>query len=95
MDLKLFPKDNHSYDACFVIIDYLSKQAYSLPCHKIVTAKDLANLYLKHPYREGRLPEFIISNRGPQFISDFWEEICCILSIKAKLSTAFHSETDS
>ena len=71
MDLKLFFKNNHSYNTYFIIIDRLSKQAYSLPCHRTVTAKDLANLYLKHPYRESRLPESIISNKGPQFISDF------------------------
>ena len=94
MDLKSFPKDKHSFDSCFVIMDRLCKQAYSLPCHKIATVKDLANLYLKHPYREGRLPESITSDRGPQFISDFWEELCRILGIKVKLSTAFHPQTD-
>ena len=95
MDLKLFPKDNYSYNTYFIIIDYLSKQAYSLSYHKIVTVKDLANLYLKHPYRESRLPESIISNREPQFISDFWEKIYYILGIKVKLSTAFYPEINS
>ena len=62
MNLKSFPKDKHGYDSCFITINRLCKQVYSLPCHKTAIAKDLVNLYLKHPYREGKLPELIISN---------------------------------
>ena len=40
------------------------------------------------------MPESIVSDRGPQFISDFWDEFCRILGIQLKLSTAFHPETD-
>ena len=36
----------------------------------------------------------IISDRGPQFISDFWNEFCKTLEIQLKLLTAHHVQTD-
>jgi hypothetical protein len=35
-----------------------------------------------------------VSDRGPQFISAFWDEFTSILGIKLKLSTAYHPQTD-
>ena len=35
-----------------------------------------------------------MSDRGPQFVSAVWKSLCKILRINAKLSTAFHPETD-
>jgi hypothetical protein len=94
MDFKSFPKDAHGYDMVFVVIDRLSKQAISIPCFKTVTAKEMARLYVHYIYRIRGAPESIVSDRGPQFISDFWKEFCRILGIKIKLSTAFHPQTD-
>jgi transposase InsO family protein len=54
----------------------------------------MARLYVDNIYRIYGAPESIVSDRGPQFISDFWNELCRILGIKIKLSTAFHPQTD-
>jgi len=35
-------KDKASYDNMFVVIDCLSKQAVSIPCHKTIMAKEMA-----------------------------------------------------
>jgi transposase InsO family protein len=94
MDFKSFPKDTHGHDAAFVVVDRLSKQAVSIPCFKTTTAKDMAMLYINHIYRWRGVPDSIVSDRGPQFISDFWNEFCRILDVKIKLSTAFHPQTD-
>jgi hypothetical protein len=94
MDYKSFPKDNHGYDMVFVVVDRLSKQAFSLPCFRTTTAKDMARIYVSNIYRIYGAPESIVSDRGPQFVSDFWNEFCRILGIKVKLSTAFHPQTD-
>lgn len=94
MDFKSFPPDKNGYDALFVVIDRLGKKAISVPCHKTCTARDLAQIYLTHVYRHHGTPESIVSDRGPQFISDFWNEFCRILGIKVKLSTADKASTD-
>src|SRR3979411_193162 len=94
MDYQSLPKDSHGYDTVFVVVDRLSKQAVSIPCFKTTTAKDMARLYIQHVYRTRGAPESIVTDRGPQFISPFWEEVWRILGIKLKLSTAFHPQTD-
>jgi transposase InsO family protein len=94
MDFKSFPKDKKGYDTVYVVIDRLSKRAYSIPCHKTTTAKDMAQLFISNIYRTHGPPETIVSDRGPQFISEFWTEFCRILRIKLKLSTAYHPQTD-
>ena len=94
MDFKSFLKDKYGYNMAFVVVNRLSKQAISLPCFKTTTVKDMARMYVDNIYRIHGAPESIVSDRGPQFISDFWDEFCRILGIKIKLSTAFHPQTD-
>jgi transposase InsO family protein len=94
MDFKSMPKDRHGYDSIFVVIDRLSKEAISVPCHKTTTAEDMARMFITHVYRYYGPPVSSVSDRGPQFISQFWKEFCRILGIKLKLSTAYHPQTD-
>jgi len=50
MDFKLMPKDKASYNNIFIVINYLSKQAMSIPCHKTITTKEMAWLYIVFIY---------------------------------------------
>ena len=94
MDFRSFPRDRHGYDAVFAVVDRLSKRPISIPCHKTITAREMARLFLIHVYRWKGAPDTIVSDRGGQFISDFWDEFCRILGIKLKLSTSDHPQTD-
>ena len=94
IDFKDFPKDREGYDQIMVVIDRLSKQAISIPCHKDINAQGMAELFVQWIYRFGHTPETIVSDRGPQFVSRFWSEFCRIIGVKVKLSTAYHKETD-
>ncbi|KAL9564024.1 hypothetical protein ACKAV7_011798 [Fusarium commune] len=40
------------------------------------------------------LPQTIVSNRGPQFVAEFWKKLNQQLSINALLLTVYHPETD-
>lgn len=94
MDFKQFPPDRTGYDNVFVAIDRMSKRAFSLPCNLTATAKDAANLYYQYIWRIYGNPETITSDRGPQFISTFMDELCTLTGVKQKLSTAYHAQTD-
>jgi hypothetical protein len=91
MDFKLFPKDAYSYNAAFIVINWLYKQSVSLPCFKTTTVKDIAHLYINNIYRFYSTPESIISDYSPQFILNFWNKFCRIFRVKIKLFTAFYS----
>jgi len=94
MDFCSFPRDRHGYDAVFTVVDRLSKRPISIPCHKTITAREMAQLFIVHVHRWKGAPETIVSDCGGQFISDFWNEFCRILGVKLKLSTSNHPQTD-
>jgi hypothetical protein len=76
-----------------VVVDRLTKYRYLIPCATI-TAPAVAQLFYRHVWIHRGLPDTIISDRGTQFTSAFWDELCKQLKIDARLSTAFHPETD-
>ena len=94
MDFKSFPPDKKGYDNAFVVVDRLSKRCFSLPCHKTTTAEQAADMYYRYIWRVYGPPKSIVSDRGPQFISAFMNELCRLMGIKQKLSTAYHPQTD-
>jgi hypothetical protein len=51
-------------------------------------------LFLKHVVRHMKVPKTIISDRGSQFVSNFWNEFCKQIDMKFKLSTANYLQTD-
>jgi hypothetical protein len=51
-------------------------------------------MYVIHCYRHLGLPDSVVSDRGAQFVSEYWSTLCKILQIDRKLSTAYHPETD-
>jgi hypothetical protein len=77
-----------------VIIDRFSKKAYFLPCNTMITSQGVANLYRDNVFKEHGLPRKVISDRGPQFVSNFIKELYKKLGIEANPSTAYHPQTD-
>ena len=65
MDFKSFLKDKHGYNMAFIVVNWLSKQAISLPCFKTITIKDIARIYINNIYRIHGAPKLIISNHRP------------------------------
>jgi transposase InsO family protein len=94
MNFKSMPPSKEGYNMVFVVINRLSKQAVSFPYYKTVTAEDIVRFYINIIFRYKDPPDSIISDRGLQFVSNFWKEFYRILDIKLKLSTAYHLQTD-
>ena len=94
MDFTELPLDEDGHDFALVVMDRLSKKPLSVPCHKTITAKGLAALFLVHWVRHFGMPDSIVSDRGAQFVSVFWQELCRILGTKVKLTTAYNPNVD-
>ena len=75
------------------VTDRLSKMKHYIPA-KSTTAKAVARMFLRYVWSLHGVPEHIISDRGPQFVSEFWSELCSQLLTERRLSSAFHPETD-
>ena len=94
MDFVSFNRDKHGYDNILIIINRLLKKSISISCYKIITAEEIALLFIYYIWRYFGSPDSIVSDREPQFISDFWAKFCRLFNIKFKLSTAHHPQTD-
>ena len=82
------------YDSVWVIVDRLTKSAHFLPVKTRYGASDYAELYVKEIVRLHGVPISIVSDRGPQFTSRFWQGFQKAMGTDLKLSTAFHPQTD-
>ena len=76
-------------------MDKLGKKPITILVKDIITAYKLAPLFLLHVIRHISILEIIISDYSPQFIFDFWNEFYKRISIKLKLLTANHLQTNN
>ncbi len=76
-----------------IVVNRLSKQVHYESMSEI-TALDTAWVFYRAIWKHHELSDSIVLNRETQFISHFWNELCTRLKIQARLSTAFHSETN-
>ena len=67
--------ESEGFNAILVVTDRLTKVQYYLPAKITRTAADVANAYINESWRLHGLPRQIMSNRGPQFASKFYQEL--------------------
>lgn len=77
----------------WVIVDRLTKNV-TVEAMGDCDAAACAERFLSCHYRFHGLPKSIVSDRGPQWTSDFWRHLCKLAGIQQRLSTAYHPETD-
>ena len=85
---------SRGYDAIFVAVDRLGKRVRIAPTNTTVESAGVARLFLHNVWRHHGLFDQVISDRGPQFVSNFTRELYRMLGIKLSASTAFHPQTD-
>ena len=83
-----------SYDSILVIVNWLTKMVYYKPVKVTIDAPGLAEVIINVVMRHHSLSDSIVTNRGLLFTSKFWSLLCYFLSIKRRLSTIFHPQTD-
>ena len=88
------PRTQRGYDSIWVIVDRLTKVAHFLPVKTTYTGPQLAALYMERIVCLHGVPKKIMSDRGTQFMSHFWQTAHSLLGIKLNFSTAYHPQTD-
>jgi hypothetical protein len=87
------PRTAKGFDSIWVIIDWLTKIAHFLPVKTYYPIITYAQIYISRILSLHRIPKTIVSDRGPQFVSKFWEELHKSLGTKLLHSSAYHPQT--
>ena len=82
-----------NHDSVWFIVDILTKLADFLPI-KVTLSEDYSKLFLKEIVKLHGAPLSIISERDTEFTSLFLKAFKSEISMKQKLSTAFHPKID-
>src|SRR5438105_1114942 len=87
------PRTRKGYDSIWVILDRLTKTAHFISVNTIYRAKIYAELYISRIVCLHGVPKTITSDRGPQFVARFWEQLQESLRTKLIHSSAYHPQT--
>jgi hypothetical protein len=88
------PRTQSGYDSIWVIVDRLTKVAQFTPVKTTYSRLRLAELYMSRIVCLHGVPKKIVSNRGTQFTSKFWERLHETLDTQLRFSYAYHPQTD-
>jgi len=83
------------YDYLLVVICRLTSLIHLLPTNTNAKSTDIAWLFLKDIVRIHGLPETIVSDQDPKFVSKFWRELHRLMGVKLLMSMAYHPQTDA
>ena len=85
------PKDHHGFQYFLLIDDIFSKYIHAVPL-KDQTAPVIADALLSHWIYHNGTPYFMLSDQGSNVDGDVIKEICNILGIEKRRSSAYHSQ---
>ncbi len=77
-----------------VVVDIFSKSCRLIPLKRLPTAMKTAELMFNHVFRYFGIPEEIVSDRGPQFISRVWKSFFKLLGVTVSLLSGYHPQTN-
>ena len=86
--------ESHGYDVVMNVVDSMSKMSHFIPTHTTITALVVAHLFLAHVWKLHGLLRQVVSDQGPQFITEFTWELYRLLGVKLAATTAYHPQGD-
>jgi hypothetical protein len=75
-------------------VDRLTKIAHFIPVKTTYFSAKLAELYMSRIICLHGVPKKIVSDRGSQFTSKFWEKLHELMDTKLNFSSTYHPQTD-
>ena len=76
------------------VVDRFSKMVHFIPMPKLPSAKGTAEAVLLHVFCIHGFPKYVVSDRGPQFISQFWKAFCSLLCTTVSLSSGYYPQSN-
>ncbi len=87
------PKSSKQHEYLLVFVDYFTRWVELFPLRH-ATASAIAEILRKEILTRWGVPDFILSDRGTQFVSTLFTELCEKWSVTPKLTTAYHPQTN-
>jgi transposase InsO family protein len=88
------PRTQSGYDSIWVIVDRLTKVAHFIPIKTTYSRLQLTELYMSRIICLHGVSKKIMSDRGTQFTSKFWERLHETLDTQLRFSSAVHPQTN-
>ena len=82
------------FDIILVIVNWLTKQAIFIPAYDTITSADLACLFVLHMFFKHGIPSYVTSDRGSEFVSNFFRSLDTTLNMRLHFTLGYHSEGD-
>ncbi len=88
------PPTVNGYDSICVFVCHLSKMVRLVPTVKTLTSSGFVELFFREVFPHYGMPLRIVSDRGSQWNSEFFRELCDRCDIRLHLSTAYHPQSN-
>src|SRR5437588_6392643 len=82
------------FNSVCTVVNCFSKEINIFPVTSTLTAQELVAEFKERIWRQHGLPKSILSDRGPQFISSFWQELLECAGVKSRLTSLYHPQGD-
>ena len=87
------PKTPRQKRFLLVIVDYFTRWVEMFALRN-TTATDIANILINEVICRYGIPSYILSDNGPQFVSQLFNEVYISLGIKRKFTASYHPHTN-
>lgn len=90
LDFNIGLPPSEGNNVILTLIDRFSNAAHLIHLVKIPTAFETAHLQVQHVFRIQGIPTYIVSDQGPQLISQVWKAFCNTLGASSSLTFGYH-----
>lgn len=94
MDIVTYLPKSEGVIAITIFVDRLTKMVYFIPCTKDISVEKYARLLIDDVFKLHSLPEVIILDRNPSFLSKYWDELFTQLGMDQRFRTTFHPQVN-
>ena len=89
-----FPKTKNGKDYVMACTCVLTKESIFCSTTTTIDSNGAARLYITHVFRYKGLPKTIVSDRGPQFVANFWQDLWKNLGTDSALTASYHPQSN-
>jgi len=82
------------FDTILVIVNWLTKQTIFIPAYDTIMSMDLACLFVLHVFSKHSVPSHVTSNRGLEFVSNFFRSLGTALNMQLHFTSGYHPKGD-